>query len=167
MTASLTDIYNFLPIDARWATAGQPTVAQFTALKAAGYEVIINLGMPDSPRAVPDEAEVVAAQGITYVAIPVLWETPTAADLAAFFTAMSANEDKRCFVHCIANMRVSVFTFLYRVLVLGVPVDEARQTLHQIWEPNPIWHQFIDEQLAQHTAGLSLEHETPLTKEER
>lgn len=147
MTASLTDIYNFLPIDADWATAGQPTVEQFAAIKAAGYEVIINLGMPDSPRAVVNEAEVVAAQGIDYVAIPVVWEAPTGADLAAFFAAMSAHQAQKRFVHCIANMRVSAFTFLYRVLVLGVPVDEARQTLHQIWEPNPIWQQFIDEQL--------------------
>lgn len=165
MTASLTDVYNFLPIDTRWATAGQPTVEQFAALKAAGYEVIINLGMPDSPRAVHNEAEVVAAQGIAYVAIPVVWEAPTAADLAAFFAAMDANEAKKCFVHCIANMRVSAFTFLYRVTVLGVPVDEARKTLHQIWEPNPIWQHFIDEQLAQHAAGLSLNQATPLAKE--
>jgi len=147
MTAALTEIYNFLPIDARWATSGQPTVEQFSAIKAAGYEVIINLGMPDSPRAVLNEAEVVAAQGIDYVAIPVVWEAPTAADLAAFFAAMRAHQGQKRFVHCIANMRVSAFTFLYRVLVLGVPVDEARQTLHQIWEPNPIWQQFIDEQL--------------------
>lgn len=150
MTASLTDIYNFLPIDAHWATAGQPTVAQFAAIKAAGYEVIINLGMPDSPRAVLNEADVVAAQGIDYVAIPVVWEAPTGADLAAFFAAMTANQAKKRFVHCIANMRVSAFIFLYRVLVLGTPVDDARQTLHQIWEPNPVWSQFIDEQLATH-----------------
>lgn len=148
MTASLTDIYNFLPIDADWATAGQPTVEQFAAIKAAGYEVIINLGMPDSPRAVVNEAEVVAAQGIDYVTIPVVWEAPTGADLAAFFAAMTTHQAQKRFVHCIANMRVSAFTFLYRHLVLGVPVDEARQTLHQIWEPNPIWQQFIDEQLA-------------------
>ena len=61
---------------------------------------------------------------------------------------MTTHQAQKRFVHCIANMRVSAFTFLYRHLVLGVPVDEARQTLHQIWEPNPIWQQFIDEQLA-------------------
>ena len=153
MTTDLADIYNFLPIDERWATAGQPTVEQFAAIKAAGYEVIINLGMPDSPRAVLNEMEVVAAQGIDYVAIPVVWEAPTGADLAAFFAAMNANQAKKRFVHCIANMRVSAFTFLYRVLVLCVPVEEARQRLHQIWEPNPIWQQFIDEQLAAYGQG--------------
>lgn len=70
MTTTLANIYNFLPIDERWATAGQPTVAQFAAIKAAGYEAIINLGMPDSPRAVVNEVDLVAAQGIDYVACP-------------------------------------------------------------------------------------------------
>lgn len=154
MTTSLTDIYNFLPIDERWATAGQPTVEQFAAIKAAGYEVIINLGMPDSPRAITNEAEVVAAQGIDYVAIPVVWEAPTTADLKAFFAAMNTHQEQKRFVHCIANMRVSAFTFLYRVLVLEVPIDKALQRLHQIWEPNPIWSQFIDEQLAAHGQTL-------------
>ena len=157
MTTDLADIYNFLPIDERWATAGQPTVEQFAAIKAAGYEVIINLGMPDSPRAVLNEMEVVAAQGIDYVAIPVVWEAPTGADLAAFFAAMNANQAKKRFVHCIANMRVSAFTFLYRVLVLGVPVEDAHQRLHQIWEPNPLWQQFIDEQLATYGQGALID----------
>lgn len=145
----LSKLYNFLPIDERWATAGQPTALQFAAIAQAGYEVVINLGMPDSPRAIADEAPLVIAQGLDYIAIPVVWEAPTTENLTAFFAAMTANAEKKRFVHCIANMRVSAFTFLYRVLVQEVPVVEARQTLHQIWEPNSIWRQFIDEQLAQ------------------
>lgn len=146
----LTNIYNFLPIEEGWATAGQPTAEQFAAIKAAGYEVIINLAMPDSRHAVADEDKLVAAHGLTYLAIPVVWEEPTAENLADFFAAMDANQEKKRFVHCIANMRVSAFTFLYRVIVQGVPIDEARQTMQQIWEPNAIWQQFIDEQLDQH-----------------
>ncbi|MFN8487341.1 MAG: protein tyrosine phosphatase family protein [Caldilineaceae bacterium] len=146
----LTGIYNFLPIDEQWATAGQPTPEQFPAIKQAGYEVVINLGMPDSPRAVADEAKLVTAQGLAYIPIPVVWEAPTAENLEEFFQAMTANEGKKRFVHCIANMRVSAFTFLYRVIKQGVPIAEARQSLHQIWEPNPIWQGFITEQLAKH-----------------
>ena len=58
-------------------------------------------------------------------------------------------QGKKRFVHCIANMRLSAFVMLYRVLRPGVPLDEARATMAQIWEPNPIWHQFIQEALAQ------------------
>jgi protein tyrosine phosphatase (PTP) superfamily phosphohydrolase (DUF442 family) len=155
MAPKLDEIYNFLPIDEQWATAGQPTAAQLTMIKEAGYEVIINLGMADSPRAVVDEDRLVAEQGLAYVAIPVVWEAPTAADLEQFFQVMEANQHKKRFVHCIANMRVSAFTFLYRVIQQGVLVDEARQTLYQIWQPNPIWQNFIEDELAKH--GLEWE----------
>jgi hypothetical protein len=73
---------------------------------------------------------------------------PDAADLARFFAAMDATQDKKRFVHCIANMRVSAFVMLYRVLRQGVPLDEAWATMARIWEPNPIWHTFIREALA-------------------
>jgi hypothetical protein len=55
-------------------------------------------------------------------------------------------------------MRVSAFVMLYRVLRQGVPLDAARTTMARIWEPNPVWHQFIQEALvrgqhAQHQEG--------------
>lgn len=149
--AELDEIYNFLLIEDGWATAGQPTAEQFADIKEAGYEVIINLGMKDSPSAIDDEDLLVAEQGLEYIAIPVVWVAPTRDDLAQFFAAMDANAGKRRFVHCIANMRVSAFTYLYRVLVLGVPVDEAAATLHQIWQPDPIWQEFIDARMEEST----------------
>jgi hypothetical protein len=63
---------------------------------------------------------------------------------------MDANQDKKCFVHCIANARVSAFVMLYRVLRQGVPLEEARALMHQIWTPNATWQAFIDETLAKH-----------------
>jgi protein tyrosine phosphatase (PTP) superfamily phosphohydrolase (DUF442 family) len=150
----LDEIYNFLQIEEGWATAGQPTAEQFAGIKEAGYEVIINLGMNDSPSAIDHEDLLVAEQGLDYIAIPVVWVTPTHEDLMAFFAAMDAHAGKKRFVHCIANMRVSAFTYLYRVLVLGVPEAEAAATLHQIWQPNPIWQRFIDEQLQEFEQGI-------------
>jgi hypothetical protein len=64
---------------------------------------------------------------------------------------MEANQDKKCFVHCIANARVSAFVMLYRVLRQGVPLEEARALMQQIWTPNETWQAFIDETLAQHS----------------
>jgi hypothetical protein len=39
---------------------------------------------------------------------------------------------------------------LYRVLRQGVPLEEARALMHQIWTPNATWQAFIDETLAKH-----------------
>jgi protein tyrosine phosphatase (PTP) superfamily phosphohydrolase (DUF442 family) len=150
MTSSpLANIYNMLSLTDNLGTSGQPTSAQLAAIKEAGYEVVINLATGTTPRDLPHEADVVAAQGMDYIHIPVVWENPTEADLARFFEVMDATQDKKRFVHCIANMRVSAFMFLYRVLRQGMPLEEARAAMRQIWEPNPIWQKFIDATLAQ------------------
>src|SRR5262245_8847217 len=122
----LSDIYNFLTISDDLGTAGQPTAEQLAAVKEAGYDVVINLALGTTPRDLPNEADLVARHGMYYIHIPVVFDKPTEADLARFFEAMDENCDKKCFVHCIANMRVSAFVFLYRVLRQGVAPDEAR-----------------------------------------
>ena len=153
----LADIYNLLHIADDLGTAGQPTAEQLAAVQAAGYEVVINLATGATPRDLPNEAALVAAHGLEYIHIPVQWEHPTEADLERFFVAMDAHQHQKRFVHCIANMRVSAFVFLYRVLRQGVPLEEARATMARLWEPNATWQTFIDAALAQgkqsNTAG--------------
>jgi hypothetical protein len=60
---------------------------------------------------------------------------------------MEVFEERRVFVHCAANMRVSAFMFLYRVLHREVPISEARRDLHAVWEPDEVWSRFIQKQL--------------------
>jgi protein tyrosine phosphatase (PTP) superfamily phosphohydrolase (DUF442 family) len=145
----LSDIYNFLTISDDLGTAGQPTAEQLAAVKEAGYDVVINLALGTTPRDLPNEADLVARHGMDYIHIPVVFDKPTEADLERFFAAMDENRDKKCFVHCIANMRVSAFVFLYRVLRQGVAPDEARAMMNRLWQPNAVWQKFIDETLAQ------------------
>jgi protein tyrosine phosphatase (PTP) superfamily phosphohydrolase (DUF442 family) len=147
-TSKLSDIFNFQSVTTNLGTAGQPTSEQFDAVKEAGYEVVINLAMGNTPRDLPNEPRLLAAHGIDYVHIPVVFDAPTDNDLNQFFEAMDANQDKKCFVHCIANARVSAFVMLYRVLRQGVPVEEADATMRRIWQPNPTWQAFIDKHLA-------------------
>ena len=150
MTApQLSDIYNFLTISDDLGTAGQPTAEQLVAVKEAGYDVVINLALGTTPRDLPNEADLVTGHGMDYIHIPVVFDNPTEADLERFFDAMDENRDKKCFVHCIANMRVSAFVFLYRVLRQGVAPDEARAMMNRLWQPNAVWQKFIDETLAQ------------------
>jgi len=59
----IEDIYNFLKLSDTIATAGQPTEEQFSAIKA-GYQVVVNLALPDSPNALPDEKKVVELKGL-------------------------------------------------------------------------------------------------------
>lgn len=147
-SAQLSDIFNFVQVSDNLGTAGQPTVEQLDAIKDAGYKTVINLATGTTPRDLKNEAALVQERGIHYVHIPVVWETPTQENLEQFFQAMDAAQGDRCFVHCIANMRVSAFVYLYRVLKQGVPEPEARAMMNRLWEPNPVWQSFIDTTLA-------------------
>jgi protein tyrosine phosphatase (PTP) superfamily phosphohydrolase (DUF442 family) len=145
-------ITNYLEISPMLGTAGQPTEEQFALLADAGYQVVINLAMGapvDDLESDVDERELVTAQSMAYAHIPVVWERPTAADLSAFFQAMERFAGRRVFVHCAANLRVSCFVFLYRVLCLDVPVEEAREALQAVWEPNEVWQGFVDRMLVE------------------
>jgi protein tyrosine phosphatase (PTP) superfamily phosphohydrolase (DUF442 family) len=143
----LEEVLNFLEISDTIGTAGQPIPSQFSAIKAAGYDVVVNLAMPDSANALPNEQQLVSGQGMLYVHIPVVWERPTAQNLEQFFDVMARCRGKRVFVHCAMNMRVSVFVYLYRVIWLGDSQDSARVDLLQIWQPNATWQRFLDDSL--------------------
>ena len=145
----LSTIYNFLAYEDGTGTSGQPTTAQFGAIQEAGYAVVINLATGTTPRDLPHEAQVVSGLGMAYIHIPVIWDAPTMANLTQFFDTMDATQDTQRFVHCIANMRVSAFMCLYRVLRHGIPEQDARAMMHRIWEPNAIWKPFVDTALAQ------------------
>ena len=144
-TNKIEEIYNFLQLSDAVATAGQPTEAQFAAIKESGYQVVVNLALPDSKNALPHEQEIVESLGMKYFHIPVVWENPTLDDIARFFKIVEAIADKPLFVHCAANMRVSAFMYLYRRIHESVNEEQAKRDLHQIWIPNETWQNFIQQ----------------------
>ncbi|HEY43366.1 MAG TPA: phosphatase [Anaerolineae bacterium] len=150
----LEEIYNYLLLTESIATAGQPTKQQIAAIAESGYEVVINLGLADAEYALENEEAVVRAHGMQYIHLPVVWERPTKFDLEQFFKAMEANQNKKVFIHCAANMRVSAFMALYRILRLGWPEDKAFEQVQRIWIPNDTWQTFIDEILNQNDPDL-------------
>ena len=149
-STQLEDVLNYLAISDTIGTAGQPGPTQFSAIRAAGYDVVVNLAMPDSANALPNEQQLVSREGMLYVHIPVVWERPTAQNLEQFFDVTARCRGKRVFVHCAMNMRVSVFVYLYRVIWLGVSQDSARVDLLRIWQPNATWQRFLDDSLAEY-----------------
>jgi protein tyrosine phosphatase (PTP) superfamily phosphohydrolase (DUF442 family) len=84
---------------------------------------------------------------MTYAHIPVDFKAPTVQDFDAFCGLMDAFADRRVFVHCAANKRVSAFVFLYRVLQQHAPHSEAERDLRAVWQPDEIWSRFIARQL--------------------
>jgi protein tyrosine phosphatase (PTP) superfamily phosphohydrolase (DUF442 family) len=150
MNNPLESITNFLEVPPRLSTAGQPIAAQFSDIKNAGFEVVINLAMKDSPNAIPAEGELVENLGMHHIHIPVVWENPQPTDLDRFLSAMEQNKDKKVFVHCVLNMRVTAFVYLYRLIRLGEPQQEAMEMVNEIWEFDETWQAFTDRMLQEH-----------------
>ena len=144
---SLTEIYKFHPVGEKLGTAGQPTEAQFRAIRESGFEAVINLALPTSDNAIAHEGSVVTGLGMSYVHIPVDFKAPTSQDFGAFCRVMGAFDDRRVFVHCAANKRVAAFVFLYRVLHQRLPRIEAERELYAVWQPDEVWSHFIQRQL--------------------
>lgn len=140
---SVTDILNFVAFSENLGTAGQPTAEQFALIAEAGYTLVVNIAMPDSPDGLPGEAEIAAAHGLAYVSIPVVWLHPTLRNLQDCFAVLDAHREEKVFLHCIVNYRASAFAFLYDVLRLGVPIEEAQARMNRVWEPDGIWRRFV------------------------
>lgn len=153
LNKGLENITNFLAINENLGSAGMPEVRQLEDIAKAGYRVVINLAMNDSAGAISDEAEILARHGITYIHIPVIWEMPELASLKTFFETMDAYSDQKIFVHCVKNMRVSIFIYLFRLLRDGQDPETAYESVLKIWEPNTTWQQFIHSALLANASG--------------
>jgi uncharacterized protein (TIGR01244 family) len=144
------------------ATAGQPSESELAAVAAAGFEVVINLGLAGEYYSLADEKGVVESMGLEYVHIPVAWEKPRFEDLKKFFAAVCRAAGRRLLIHCAANARVSVFMALYRILELSCTREDALKDVRSIWEPNDVWQRFFEAMLLRRPArGQQEAHEPP------
>ena len=144
MDDKLKNIFNYLKLSENLATAGQPLEEELTLISKAGFEVVINLALHDADYSLADESMSIKRLGMQYEHLPVIWEKPTNDNLERFFELMGRYENRKLFVHCAANMRVSAFMALYRILRQGWSYNEAMQDVHKIWHPNEIWSGFIN-----------------------
>lgn len=118
-----------------WATtSGRLQDGDIARLAELGVRHVINLALPDSPGALPDEGEELARHGIRYTHIPVPFDAPEESHYAAFLEALE-NSDRPCHVHCIMNWRVSAFFYRYHC-ENGMMSPEAARILMEVqWSP--------------------------------
>lgn len=147
---SVENIFNFIKINEKIGTAGQPTKEQLQAACDEGYEIIINLAPENSDNhALPDEQAVVTSLGMEYHNIPVEWNSPRVDDFDKFTKAMNNLGGKKVLIHCAANFRVSAFYSLYAMKHESWSTGQADQLIAKIWESRPdyrmddTWKTFI------------------------
>lgn len=148
------DAPNFTPISPRLATSGQPPEAALRRLAKQGYQAVVYLAPSDVPNAVPGEADIVKAQGMEFVHIPIPFGAPEESHVQALFAALDRLKDRKTLVHCEINMRASVMVFLYRTIRLGESPAGAYEPVARVWSPRGVWRRLLVEQLAKHKVAF-------------
>ncbi len=141
---NLNCIPGYHPIHTGLASSGQPTPAQFETIARAGFQVIINLAMPDSDRAFPWQANWVHELGMTQVQIPVPYDQPQYVHLHGFTALMQVHEERAVWVHCALNWRASAFLYLDARIRLHLGRKQAAKRMLPGWQPDRLWQAFIE-----------------------
>ena len=139
------NIYNYYKVPGLYETSGQPTSSQLKLLVKKGYEVIINLAQDSIVGKVAfNQESILEESNIRYIHIPVDFDNPKESDFENFVSIIKKYKNKKLFVHCAANMRVSAFTYRYRRDILNLKHDEIIKDLEKIWKPNKVWKSFLN-----------------------
>lgn len=149
---ALSQTTNFQYIHERLLSSGQPTVEQLKLIKAYGINTVINLALSDASNALEHEDKICLELGLNYIHLPIDWELPDSEQ--ALFVLDTLNfllKQQSIWIHCSKNYRVSALMYLYRQYYMSVDIEQAQQSMHQIWEPNDTWTGLI------HNVALQLQ----------
>lgn len=137
-------ILNYYQVTDSVASSGQPTEDQFDEIAKGGYETVINLAMPDHENSIATEGSIVTSLGTTYIHIPVPFDAPNEGHFSAISGYMDALINKKVWVHCIVNARVSAFLFRY-LQNRGLSAADAKTPVLEQWAPqmDDAWKEFI------------------------
>lgn len=149
-------IYHWRRYNAQITTSGQPNECELSQVRDLGVLQVINLGLHEHERALPDEAASVAALGMTYTHIPVAFDAPKNEDFLAFCKALEPLQDEPIHVHCIANLRVTAFLYRYAKETGKLSPQLATSVMGSVWRPGGVWAAFIGDE-----ASIDLEHRPP------
>jgi RimJ/RimL family protein N-acetyltransferase/protein tyrosine phosphatase (PTP) superfamily phosphohydrolase (DUF442 family) len=139
----LQQIQGFRRLSPLLASAGQPDPNGITAIARAGFWRLINLALPTSPDALPNEGELAQRAGLDYLHLPIDFDAPELEQASKLFRALDERPGEPVLVHCARNMRASALLYVYRCLRAQVPPRQARTDLHASWEPNHTWRRYM------------------------
>lgn len=139
----MNNILNYIKINEKLATSGQPTAKQFEIIKEEGYEVVINLALHNASNAIENEDVVVTDLQMAYFHIPVDFQNPKVEHASIFLNTLRALKNKKVWVHCALNYRGTVFTYLYHKHILHTPFEEVDLRVFEDWTPDENWQKMM------------------------
>ncbi len=160
-TAALADITkarNFYEYSDKVLTAGQPTADQLSSVADDGVQVVISVVPENESIYNPEQGDILAAQGIEYIHVPVNWRSPDDAEFDRFLDAMNSVGDRKVLVHCWANARASALVYAHRAIETPETQAAELETLDRVWtevagynlDANTTWQNYLDRNISRH-----------------
>lgn len=143
------DIRNFLRVNDKICTGGQPSLADLERMKAEGIKAIINLRRPTEYNA-EEEAAKAKELGLRYFNIPVDSSALKDEQVAEFLKLLADSANLPAFIHCASANRVGAFWMIRRVLVDGWKQEAALQEAEKIGLTNPRLREFALDYIQRH-----------------
>ena len=140
-------INNYIKINNNITTSGQPTAQEFEKISKDGFETIINLAVCHSEGRIEDEDKIVSSLGMNYIHIPVEFEDPKQKNLLDFIEILEALQNKKVWVHCIMNYRVTAFMYVFHKYILKTPFDNIDLSILEEWSPDKKWQEIMKTEL--------------------
>ena len=135
------NIYNFYRYNSSISTSGLPEIDDFELIKKEGFEIVISLSMPSDSKTIKNEELILTNLDMIYIHIPVDYYSPKVNDFEVFTTLLNTFKNKKLWIHCTKNYRVSLFMYLYNWVEYN---KKDTKLLEKFWIPNEIWQKFID-----------------------
>ena len=143
-------IRNFLQVTPDFCTGGQPRVEHYALLKSKGVKAVLNLRQPSEHRA-DEEKTLVEGLGMKYFNIPVVYASPSDAQVDEFLKITDDPANRPMFVHCTAAIRVGGFWLIRRVVRDGMAWDAALDEAKKVGLVNaPHLEEFAKSYIASH-----------------
>ena len=143
----IENIDYFKKNDDKLSTAGQPKQDELKLIADEGFEVVINIRPESEMLEIFDEKKIVENLGLKYFQIPVMLETLNSETISKFFELIRKQKEKKIFLHCRKNIRVSILLALYQIVELGWKREDAIIELMEMVDFDPMLETFINEQI--------------------
>lgn len=138
----MKNISNYIKVNKNIATSGLLSKKDIEKISKKGFDVIINLSVDDD-RSLAHEGKIVSKNGMVYIHIPISWAKPQKDRMHLFFHILDGfiKEDKKVFIHCMKNYRVSVFIYLYKRDVLKE--RNPKFIAPKGYKPTKVWRKLL------------------------
>ena len=126
-------------------TSALPSSEDFSRMAAQGYEIVISLCQDIDSETLEDEDGLVSGAGMRYIHLPVTFAAPTLEDYELLRDILRSVQDRKVWLHCARNWRVSALMTIYHIVEMSMPHSEAEEIAHRAWQPDETWQALIDE----------------------